>query len=559
MRPRLAVGCALVLAAAAPGFAQDDFEPHPSLAELSADEAYARRSARSLRTAGFDAALAIRLDGAGRVLVAGTSGHARRVARLEVDGRLDPTFGAAGVAEVPVLMRLDERRVGLEVDAAGRIVVTGPFYRPGQILTAGPHYGAARLLDDGSLDPDFSGDGLLELAPATGINFAGPVHASGSDGAMLVLNGIGLVRIAADGTIDATYGDGGFARIAQGPLADTIDWAVHSVTDFAVDSAGRALVAVWDGDTSGFTVRLDDAGGLDPSFWTPSYDWPSNFTASRLALDGAGRIIGLDSFGVFRRLPDGARDRTFSGDGFAWSLEAAGFPGGVWVYLKLLALLRYDPHYDPRRETGLLAVATRADRWVIATTVPNVGTRVQMIDPDDPGAIVRTTLDRRLGGGVGIAIASDGTSAYALGTACVVRVDLTAPKALPLPDLRAKWLGFPHAVDLGGGRYRVTANLRIRNASRCDVAVAYGRVGFELDADDAPLDVASRWAAGPWRPFRVRGRGSVVKRFTWEGGNTKTDLAGKRLSVQVACELPDANAADNVATSEPMTPLYAPR
>jgi len=46
MRPRIAVGCALVLAAASPAVAQDAFEPNPSLARLSADDAYARTSAQ---------------------------------------------------------------------------------------------------------------------------------------------------------------------------------------------------------------------------------------------------------------------------------------------------------------------------------------------------------------------------------------------------------------------------------------------------------------------------------------------------------------------------------
>src|SRR5262245_10500469 len=187
MRSRLAVVCTLLFAAAAPGFAQDAFEPNPSLAQLSADDAYARTSARSLSTAGIGAAVAIRLAHAGRVLVADVSGAAPRVARLDADGRLDPAFGAAGVAEIPVA--LGGKALGLEVDAAGRIVVTGFFGEtgtdPGAPGYTGLVYGAARLLADGSLDPAFSGDGLLELDRATGVRFLGPVRASGGDGAML--------------------------------------------------------------------------------------------------------------------------------------------------------------------------------------------------------------------------------------------------------------------------------------------------------------------------------------------------------------------------------------
>ena len=560
MRPRLAVGCALVLAAAVPAFAQDAFEPNPSLAQLSADDAYARRSARSLKTAGIDAAVAIRLDDAGRVVVAGGGApEGLLVARLDAEGRLDPTFGTAGVAEIPVW----GTPRGFEIDAAGRIVVTGAFgeagrYDFGTPEYAGRWYGAARLRPDGSLDSAFSGDGLLEDRV-----FLGPVHASGDGGAMLALAAepgstsyeplFGLVRIAADGTIDAMYGDGGFAQIAHGPSADYVRSVIDSVSDFAVDSAGRAVVAVWERDGYDFTVRLDAAGGLDPSFWTPSYYSTSNFTPLQIALDGAGRIVGLDPGSLMRRLPDGAPDATFSGDGYASRVEAAGFPGGPRAYAEFLALTRYDPNLADyfRDEVGLLAVATRADRWVLAKSVGS-GIRVQRIDPSDPGAIVWTMGRSPRGHSTsvaGLAIAPDGTAAYALGNSFVLRVDLASAKPEPLPDLRVRWIGVPRAIELGGGRYRVTADVRITNASRHDAWV-YGQVGFALGSYGIPPD-----ADGFPTQVRLRGRTSVVKRFTWEGGDATTDLAGARLTVQVSCELPDSSLADNVATSAPMTPV----
>lgn len=567
MRPRLAVGCALVLAASAPGVAQDAFEPNPSLAELSADDAYARRSAKSLRTAGLDTFSALRLDDAGRVLVAGLSAHTPRVARLDAEGRLDPTFGTAGVAEVPrVRMALDDRRLGLEVDAAGRIVVayvrTFPF-EPGS--------GLARLRGDGSLDPDFSGDGLLELHPSSGLGLVGQVRASGTDGAMLAVAWrtepgaeprLGLVRVGPDGAIDPTYGDG-FAPIVREWWLDDF----NSVLDFAVDSAGSAVVVAQDSRGSSVVQRLDAEGARDASFSNTGSPYAiPEIVASQVALDGADRIVGLAGGSVFRCLPDGRRDASFSGDGFAWRVETAGFPGGMSVYWHVWDIIRSDPSFDPREwDDGLLAVATHADRWAIAKPVRSYdargravhGIRIQAVDPANPGAIAWTT-DRRQSGVMGLSVTPDGDVAYALGTGFVLRVDLGDARPAPLPDLRVRWLGSPHAVDLGGGRYRVTANARIRNVSRRDVAAAYGRVAVGDAAHDVPL-VTLPDSPRTVVPFRARGRGSVVKRFTWEGGDTSLDLAGAQLSVQVACELPDANLADNVATSPPMTPLYAPR
>ncbi len=596
MRSRPAAGCALVLAAAVPGFAQDTFEPNPSLAQLSADDAYALTSAASLRTAGIGAS-AIRVDDAGRVLVAGWTFDALRVVRLDADGGLDPTFGVAGVVEIPV--GGGGGIGGLEIDSAGRIVVTGTFGDPradppvGIPGYAGPVYGAARLLADGSLDTAFAGGGVLELDAASGlIGGLGPAHASGGDGAMLALAEkpsallrvdhpiVGLVRIAADGTLDTTYG-GGFAQIAEIssiPPFFPISYDVQ-VADFAVDSEGRAVVALQDlnGGAPLGVQRLDAAGAVDPS-WSGGY-------ASQIALDGEGRLVGLNDFQLWRILPDDRSDPTFSGDGGATRYEAAGFSGNLSVLSELLAAEQADPNFDGSSLWGdkdFLAVATRADRWALARLVHfhdakgrlvANGIHLQTIDPADPGAIVSTDHrfpDRSFGGLAGLAISPDGTAAYAFGDSFVLRVDLMKRKALPLPDLRVKWLGWPRAVDLGGGRYRVTAKVRITNASRTDSTAAYGFVGFAPGTYGVPPfppgDYAIALASGQgsatagysW-PFAVRARSSVVKRFTWEGGDASTDLAGTSLTIKIACELPDANFADNVATSRTITPVYAPR
>jgi uncharacterized delta-60 repeat protein len=613
MRRRSVVACAVVLAAAAPAFAQDWFEPNPSLARLTADDAYARTSAESLRTAGIRVAGAIRLDDAGRVVVAGGHDGTPRIVRLDVDGRLDPTFGVAGVADLSVWG--GDAQGGLEIDAAGRIVVTGSFGDSESFLWdsryAGPVYGAARLLDDGSLDPAFSGDGLLELDEASGLSGLAAVHASGLDGAMLAVAEkaglvhdtpvgdvvhdtlVGVVRMAADGTLDATYGGGGFAEIQKVPYwRDVVD----PVADFAVDSIGRAVVAGFDYPGFGGSgpprgvLRFDAAGTLDTSFLhTSDFFSPTTrpaFTASRIALDGAERIVDLDYPFLLRRLPDGVRDRTFAAGGSAWHL-ATGFDrptlfnvnvrdaGELLQYFAVLAAqVSADPSFlsEPLGGRELLAVATRADRWALAKLVSYrdargrvvaYGIGVQAIDPADPGAIVSTTYrfpEGSFGDVAGLVLTPDGTSAYALGGSFVLRVDLTMRKALPLPDLRVKWLGWPHAVDFGGGRYRVSQSVRVRNVSSRDASVV-GEVAIGDGSFDGPLLplVPLRRSAKSSRPFTLRGRSTIVRRFTWEGDYGPADLAGARLTVRLRSELPDANPADNTATSRTISPLYAPR
>ena len=82
-----------------------------------------------------------------------------------------------------------------------------------------------------------------------------------------------------------------------------------------------------------------------------------------------------------------------------------------------------------------------------------------------------------------------------------------------------------------------------------------------VDSDDGTIHVplVPDTSGASSIPFRVRARSTVVKRFTWEGGVSSTNLAGVQLGIQVSCELPDLNFADNTATSPSITPLYAPR
>jgi hypothetical protein len=607
MTSRASIAAIVVaLCIAAPASAQEWYEPNPSLAELSVDDAYTREAAKSLETAGVFGDI-IRLDHEGRLIVA----DGTRIARLAPDGRLDPTFGNAGVVELPVWGDI----LGLEIDRAGHVFVTGSFYDAG---TYGPFngdydghvYGAARLRADGSLDPDYSGDGFVELDQTTAVFALGEVHASGSDGGMVAVADkrnpawddldrslgfsspiVGLVRIAADGTIDPTYG-GGFAEIARpSPFLDT----VRPVADFAVDSSGRAVVAGFDLPGSGGfgprrgVLRFDSTGVLDRSFLAVTSVFPEDerlwpqIGAAHIALDGAGRLVGVDGQVLFRFLPDGAPDRSFSGDGFAWN-QAVHVVGVTFEQITNTCS-HEDGYWDPESFDsfcvgGLVAVAAQADRWALANPVVSYskgrvawrGFEVRAIDPADPGAIVSATHrfpGRSTGKVVSLVVSADGTAAYASGFTAVgggshptyrpflLRVDLASPTPLPLPDLRADWLGYVRAIDLGAGRYRVSALVRIRNLSRRDAESAMGLV----DVGDGNLNVAlAPYDGAPnSNPFRVRARSSVVKRFTWEGREPSTNLAAVRLRIQVSCELPDANLADNTAESRPITPLYAPR
>src|SRR4051794_35172128 len=94
--------------------------------------------------------------------------------RLLADGRLDPHFGAAGIATVRlpavpsgVAPQLDSRR-GLQVldRGGGRVLVAAAVHS--EIASAAPPLVLIALTERGALDPAFGGDGFAETGVSNG-------------------------------------------------------------------------------------------------------------------------------------------------------------------------------------------------------------------------------------------------------------------------------------------------------------------------------------------------------------------------------------------------------
>lgn len=148
----------------------------------------------------------------GKILIAGrfelVAGQTRaRVARLERDGRLDPTFRPeAGGADGVVL--------GVATAEGGYIWVWGEFTQFG----GQPRRGLARLEPDGKLDRAFD--------PGAGANEKVEAVLEGPNGALLVtgqfseFNGVrrnGIVRLKANGAPDPSFDAGAGAMLGFQP------------------------------------------------------------------------------------------------------------------------------------------------------------------------------------------------------------------------------------------------------------------------------------------------------------------------------------------------------
>jgi uncharacterized delta-60 repeat protein len=235
------------------------------------------------------------------------------------DGKLDPTFDGDGRLHLdvgsPAPLAFDSP-ADLAIDQKGRIVLTGSLSRVGEPGIDGY---VARLLSDGSPDPDFNG------------GEAAIVNVEGSS------NGLRSVVIDADGRI-VVAGDRGVARLLPGGAPDpsfsgdgqaTLDYdSGMSAYAVVLDDQGRIVLA-GSSDTFDFTAaRLLADGSPDPAFAgggiaNPPIPW-LGASASAVAVDDDGRIIlagtvfdfiATHAWEALRLLPDGSIDDSFGDAG----------------------------------------------------------------------------------------------------------------------------------------------------------------------------------------------------------------------------------------------------
>jgi uncharacterized delta-60 repeat protein len=163
---------------------------------------------------GYDHAFAIALDTAGRIVAAGSVSDAYHtdfaLVRYLTDGTLDPSFGTGGKVKTDFTGRGDAA-FAVAVDAAGRIVVGGEA----DMEVGGYGFALARYLTDGSLDFSFGVRGKAmtdfggyEQVRSVAIDTMGNILVAGFTGTADVAD-FAMSRYLADGTLDPTFGAAG--------------------------------------------------------------------------------------------------------------------------------------------------------------------------------------------------------------------------------------------------------------------------------------------------------------------------------------------------------------
>jgi uncharacterized delta-60 repeat protein len=183
------------------------------------------------------------LDPDGFILAAGFAGNNSTgrdfaVARYNIDGSLDSTFGVGGKTTTDFINNTDEAK-GLALQPDGRIILAGSAFN-GTTLA---DFALARFNSDGTLDLNFGRGGKVRTDFSRNLDVAETVVVL-ADGHIIVAgrafnsgtsSDFALAGYEANGTLDANFGTGG-------KLTTDFFGRSDQAFDMALDSAGNAVV-----------------------------------------------------------------------------------------------------------------------------------------------------------------------------------------------------------------------------------------------------------------------------------------------------------------------------
>jgi uncharacterized delta-60 repeat protein len=238
-------------------------------------------------------ALAVQPDG--RILVAGRFGSVQgqprtALARLEADGRLDPTFApqlSGGEPTGPTVY-------ALAVQPDGRILLTGGF----KTVAGQPRDGLARLEPDGRLDKSFDpGAGLNGGAGfALALEPDGRIWVGGNFARVDTVSTRGVARLEPNGRVDADFE----AEVHWGEEPGQV-YAVAPAPGGGVYVGGR-FDAV-DEQPLAHLARLGPAGRPDPGFAWRGELWGGPETIFEVLVTPEGEVIAAGGFDSVGDLP----------------------------------------------------------------------------------------------------------------------------------------------------------------------------------------------------------------------------------------------------------------
>jgi uncharacterized delta-60 repeat protein len=273
----------------------------------------------------------IALQPDGKIVAIGDThpSHKGALARYNPDGTLDPTFGNGG--KVITVANVRESAAGLLILPDGKIMTCGSIDLPNSQDTS---FVLLRFNSDGSVDSTFGNGGTVttninndnDRAYALARQSDGKIVAAGKRGIQFYPSdqrkgNVALARYNPDGSLDATFGNGGIVVNDFGQGLESYALEVIIQPDGKIIIAGESSYEF-------LVARYNSNGTLDTTFSGEGFalvNFSSNWDHGRdavLQADGKIILVGIaevntpyDSFAVARVNPDGSLDQTFGNGG----------------------------------------------------------------------------------------------------------------------------------------------------------------------------------------------------------------------------------------------------
>ena len=252
--------------------------------------------------------LAVQPDG--KVLIGGgllafNGATLNRIARLNSDGSLDPSFNVGSGANQDVY--------SVAVQSDGKVLIGGTFTSVNDLSRSR----LARLNGDGSVDIGFS-PGVAGPVFSVVVQPDGNILIGGNMGSVNGVTRIGVARIQANGTVDLSFDPGAGPDNQVRSVALQADGKVVLGGDFtSVNAVTRVRIARLEGGPLVPTVTLNGPAAMTLDYNTPFTDPGAS------ALDSCGGSLPVTAAGAVDVLAAGTHTLTYS------ATDAAGQTGSV--------------------------------------------------------------------------------------------------------------------------------------------------------------------------------------------------------------------------------------
>jgi uncharacterized delta-60 repeat protein len=269
----------------------------------------------------------------GKIVAIGTTfpGDTYALARFNPDGTLDSTFGTGGKVTTVLSGNVQGGADGLLLLPGGKIMISGSIDLPSSSDTS---FALLRYNSDGSLDTTFGNGGVVttnigpddDQAYRLALQSDGKIVAAGRRGIHFYPSeqrkgNVGLARYNPDGSLDATFGNGGKVVTDFGQGLESYALAVMIQPDGKIVIAGESSYEF-------LVARYNPDGMLDTTFSGDGFalaNFSSNWdgaTAALLQPDGKITLVGwsevnspYDNFALARYNSDGSFDQSFGNGG----------------------------------------------------------------------------------------------------------------------------------------------------------------------------------------------------------------------------------------------------